>query len=279
MLLQRLAVSCVPSLKSRMLSGEFRDFLRETSFEHEGESALKLVGLEVRVRRIFKGVTIGPVWQHCIVQRDAAGREAAAGLGVINAVDQAHKLAHDVHVVPWRTEGIFGDQPSVGEDNEIDVCGAGCFKTSGMSKRSAVFARKKSTAFGPFSMKASTRSLSKLFPVSWRRYVRARSGDSLIPHALASDVPGIHSQPPERAVVPPNFGSFSTMSTLSPCFAAVTAALMPDAPEPMTKTSHSYLSSTAIFNSSSCRATCRIAQTISCVSTRNVDISAMNSEA
>ena len=34
-------------------------------------------------------------------------------------------------------------------------------------------------------------------------------GSRCMPHALASEVPGIHNQPPDRAVVPPNFGSFS----------------------------------------------------------------------
>ena len=29
-----------------------------------------------------------------------------------------------------------------------------------------------------------------------------------MPHAFASDVPGIQNQPPDRAVVPPNFGFF-----------------------------------------------------------------------
>src|SRR4051812_19089618 len=69
-----------------------------------------------------------------------------------------------------------------------------------------------------------------------------------MPHALASEVPGIHNQPPDRAVVPPNLGSFSMINTLSPCAAALTAALIPDAPEPITRTSHSYASSAVIFD-------------------------------
>src|ERR1700746_3064875 len=117
-----------------------------------------------------------------------------------------------------------------------------------MSKRTEVFFVKKSTAFGPCSMNASTRALSKLLPASWRRYVRARSGFSRIPHAFASEVPGIHSQPPDRAVVPPNFGSFSMIRTLRPCAAALTAALMPDAPDPITRTAHSYATCTDILH-------------------------------
>src|SRR4051794_24795324 len=60
-----------------------------------------------------------------------------------------------------------------------------------------------------------------------------------MPQPRASEVPGIHSQPPERAVVPPNVASFSAITTLSPRCAAVIAAAMPAAPEPTTSTSHS----------------------------------------
>ena len=63
---------------------------------------------------------------------------------------------------------------------------------------------------------------------------------SCIPCTLASDVPGIQSQPPERAVEPPKRGSFSTIRTFRPAVAAVIAAAMPDAPDPTTNTSQSY---------------------------------------
>src|SRR6476620_10949466 len=69
-----------------------------------------------------------------------------------------------------------------------------------------------------------------------------------MPQAFAIEVPGIHSQPPDRAVVPPNLGSFSIIKTFSPCAAAVTAALMPDAPEPITRTSQSYASLAVILD-------------------------------
>src|ERR1700761_826454 len=66
-----------------------------------------------------------------------------------------------------------------------------------------------------------------------------------MPQAFASEVPGIHSQPPERAVVPPKRGSCSTIRTLRPRCPAVTAAAMPAQPEPTTSASHSYVSSLA----------------------------------
>lgn len=50
---------------------------------------------------------------------------------------------------------------------------------------------------------------------------------------------GIHSHPPERAVVPPKSGAFSATITSRPSLRAVTAAASPPAPEPAMRTSHS----------------------------------------
>src|SRR3954468_13053967 len=63
-----------------------------------------------------------------------------------------------------------------------------------------------------------------------------------MPQAFASEVPGIHNQPPERAVVPPKRGSFSTIRTSRPRQRAVIAADIPEQPDPATSTSHSYVS-------------------------------------
>src|SRR3954447_22540745 len=58
-----------------------------------------------------------------------------------------------------------------------------------------------------------------------------------MPAALASGLRGIHSQPPDHAVVPPSCFSFSTTMTSRPSDAAVTAADSPAAPEPITSRS------------------------------------------
>src|SRR4051812_2381922 len=50
---------------------------------------------------------------------------------------------------------------------------------------------------------------------------------------------GIQIPAPERAAEPPNVGAFSTTTTLSPRLAAVSAAVIPAAPEPTTTTSYS----------------------------------------
>ena len=80
--------------------------------------------LELGVAGAFEGVHVGAVRQHRVMQRDPARHEAAAGLGVVDAVDQPHELAHDVHVVPGRTEGVLGHHPAIGKDHEVNVGGA-----------------------------------------------------------------------------------------------------------------------------------------------------------
>jgi hypothetical protein len=69
--------------------------------------------------------------------------------------------------------------------------------------------------------------------------VRALSILSSTPARLAGALQGIHIQPPERAVVPPKTGSFSTSTIFCLCLAATTAVERPPAPEPITRTSHS----------------------------------------
>src|SRR3954447_24343528 len=58
-----------------------------------------------------------------------------------------------------------------------------------------------------------------------------------MPFCFACGLPGIQRMPPEKAVVPPNWGSFSSTITSSPALRAVIAAASPLAPEPTTRTS------------------------------------------
>src|SRR5687768_14706368 len=74
---------------------------------HEGERALDLLRLEVCLDAFLVGRGIGSMRRHAVVDRDAAGCEAF-GLGLVNALDQAHQLAHHVAVEPGRAEGVFG---------------------------------------------------------------------------------------------------------------------------------------------------------------------------
>ena len=80
--------------------------------------------LELSLARLAPAVDVGPVAAHQIVQRQPARLEAV-GLGVIGAVDQAHRLAHDVAVEPRRAERVLADHPARREDHEVGIGAAG----------------------------------------------------------------------------------------------------------------------------------------------------------
>ena len=126
MLGQPVTVRTIVPLQGVGLRGKGCNLLRESRFEHKCERAVELVRRQFSIACLLKRVDIRSVWQHRIVQRNATRHEATPGLRVIDALNQPHKLTHDVHVVPWRTERVLRNDPSVGEDYEVDICGAGC---------------------------------------------------------------------------------------------------------------------------------------------------------
>ena len=79
-----------------------------------------LTGLSSASLALLPAVDVGAVAAHQIVQRQAARREAIR-LGVIGAVDQAHRLAHHVAVEPGRAERVLGDHPARREDHEVGI--------------------------------------------------------------------------------------------------------------------------------------------------------------
>ena len=89
-----------------------------------------LCGLSSAARRALPGLGVGTVRGHAIVQAGAAGQEAF-GLGVVDAVQQAHELGHDVAVIPGRPERVLADQPARREDDEVDIGGAGHIRRRG----------------------------------------------------------------------------------------------------------------------------------------------------
>src|SRR5262249_32769091 len=121
-LLEAVPICTVALLKRFGLGGKGRNPLWKASLKHEGHCAFELVRLQLGVARAFEGVHIGPMREHGIVERNSTRREALR-LRVVLAIDQAHELAHDVHVVPRRPEGVFRNEPSVGEDHKIDIDG------------------------------------------------------------------------------------------------------------------------------------------------------------
>ena len=70
-------------------------------------------------------------------------------------------------------------------------------------------------------------------------YVIACSRLSATPTSGMCGLFGIHTWPPDQAVVPPTRSAFSNTPTVAPDSAATTAAVRPAAPVPMTTTSNS----------------------------------------
>ena len=93
-------------------------------FEHDRHGVGDIVRLAGVDRAGFlEGRRVRAVAGHAVVQRAAAGHEAF-GLGVVDAVDQAHEFAGDVAMEPRRPERIASRQPARWENHEIDVAGS-----------------------------------------------------------------------------------------------------------------------------------------------------------
>ena len=71
--------------------------------EHEGQSVVDLMRLELVGDRALEGRRVGAVAGHAVVQRGAA-RQEPFGLGIVDAAHQPHELAHAVAVEPGRPE-------------------------------------------------------------------------------------------------------------------------------------------------------------------------------
>src|SRR4029079_15858688 len=67
---------------------------------------------------------------HHIMETKAA-RPKPSRLGVIFAMDQAHRLAHHIAVEPWRAEGVLGYHPARRENDEVGICAPGRFAGRG----------------------------------------------------------------------------------------------------------------------------------------------------
>ena len=113
-------------LQGGCVHGKFCGAADEAGFEHEGQGVFELDGLEVSGAGAFKGLGVGAVAGHAIVEAGSAGDEPF-GFGVVFALDEAHEFVHEVAVEPRGAEGVFGDDPTWGEDDEVCVGGAGCF--------------------------------------------------------------------------------------------------------------------------------------------------------
>ena len=103
---------------------ELRGAAYEAGFEHEGQCALEFDGLEFGCAGAFEGLGVRAMAGHAVVEAGSAGDEAF-GFGVVFALDETHELVHEVAVEPGGTEGVLGDDPAWGEDDEVGVGGSG----------------------------------------------------------------------------------------------------------------------------------------------------------
>ena len=95
----------------------------------------------------------------------------------------------------------------------------------------------KSIIDGPLLRNAACRSAGTTEPTTAARYSAASAGVSGTPAARITELFGIQIPDPDRAAEPPNTAAFSITSTDRPRLAAVSAAVIPDAPAPTTTTS------------------------------------------
>src|SRR5262245_43924614 len=82
-----------------------------------------------------------------------------------------------------------------------------------------------------------------MLPTVRSRYARAAWRESYNSASSILEFTGIHTMPPDIAVVPPMSEDFSRRSTRRSCEAATAAVVMPPAPAPSTITSYSDASS------------------------------------
>src|SRR5215469_5534568 len=114
-------------LKPSLLRSVFCYPLRETCLEHECHRVALTLRPQLHVARTFERVRVRSVRKHGIMQAHTA-RDETMRLGVIDSLNEAHELAHDVHVVPGRPECILCHHPAIAEHNEVNVGGAGSLR-------------------------------------------------------------------------------------------------------------------------------------------------------
>jgi len=90
--------------------------------KHKGEGIFEFLRFQITGTRFVESLPVWPMRQHAIVERNPPGAKPSAWRHI--GQGSAHELAHDVHVIPRRPERMFGDEPALGKDHEIDVRGA-----------------------------------------------------------------------------------------------------------------------------------------------------------
>ena len=103
--------------------GELRGTADKASFEHECQCALELYRFQIGCAGTGEGFGVRAVAAHAVVQAGSAWDESF-GFGIVLALDEAHKLIHEVAMEPRRAERVLGDNPAWGKDGEVHVSSA-----------------------------------------------------------------------------------------------------------------------------------------------------------
>src|SRR5213593_3121690 len=90
-LFQALPAIRIIVLQGCGLRGMRGDALRVAGLEHEGHGAGQLHRLQLGIAGVIEGFAVRAMRQHHVVQADAARRKALR-FGIVDAVDQPHKL-------------------------------------------------------------------------------------------------------------------------------------------------------------------------------------------
>src|SRR5580700_5332086 len=118
--LQPLPALEVLMIELRSLQREPRRPARKARLKHERERVLCIHGLQLGLAGLLKRLCIRAVPRHAIVQARAA-RHKTFGLGVVLAINQPHKLIHEVAMKPRRSKRMLGHHPARRKNHEVKI--------------------------------------------------------------------------------------------------------------------------------------------------------------
>src|ERR1700691_3234405 len=90
-------------VEMRTLERKFRWLAHEASLEHERQSVAQINRRQCRLADLLKGLSLGSMPCHAIVQAGAA-RHKPFSLRVIFTANQPHELVHEIAMKPRRTK-------------------------------------------------------------------------------------------------------------------------------------------------------------------------------
>src|SRR6266403_450926 len=94
------------------------DMLRIARLKHEGQGARQLDWPQIAFAGVFEGLVVWAMRQHTVVQAHASRRKPL-WFCIVDAIYQPHKLRHDVHVIPRRSEGVVRYHPALRKEPAV----------------------------------------------------------------------------------------------------------------------------------------------------------------